>query len=466
MIDIRTDAASQAGLGAQLDRQVLVRVTARTLAFDVAIVSCLALVLGLIRLGTASFWVDEAFTEREMRRSLVDTISAQYHVLYYWIERPWTALAGSSEWSMRFPSVLGAMLAGALMVVLGRKLFDRWVALASGLLLVSSPFVVQWSQQVRGYTMLLALTLGATLLLLRALERGSRVDWAIYGLAFTAIVVWQPVSGVLLFPVHAVLIAQRRERVLPHGLLAAVVIGALAVPWAAVTAMRSTGEGVAMNWLKFPTGEAVGRAVLDVSGAAGFGVALAAIGLVVLIRRAQRELAVWLVVWALVPFALALVVSIVRPIYLDRYLIVAAPAFFLLGCRRDHRSRQAASSPCSSSSSRLRPSPDWRTGTRSPTRATGMARTGEARSRPSSRRRGEADAIVVAPWSSAPAATYYDADVVDVSAADSIWVLVWSQTGDDITAAERRGLGFGDHERVEKLDFGWRLSAQLWKRPD
>ena len=79
-------------------------------------------------------------------------------------------------------------------------------------------------------------------------------------------------------------------------------------------------------------------------------------------------------------------------------------------------------------------------------------------------RRAEADAVVVAPWSSAPAARYYGADVVDVSTADSIWVITWSETGDDITAAERRVLGFGDHVRNEKLQFGWRVSAQLWQR--
>ena len=456
MIEARTETVSTSRPGQRLDRGWLAALRANSLAIDLAMVSGIALVLGLIRLGTASFWVDEAFTATEMRRSLADTISAQYHVLYYWIERPWTALAGDSEWAMRFPSVLGAMLAGVLMVVLGRKLFDRWVALASGLLLVSSPFVVQWSQQVRGYTMLLALTLGATLLLLRALERGSRVDWAIYGLAFTAIVVWQPVSGVLLFPAHAVLVAQRRERVLPHGLLAAVVIGALAVPWAAVTAMRSTGPDVAVNWLKFPTAETVARGVLDVSGAAGLGALLAVLGVVVLLRR-QRDLAIWLAVWAIAPFVVALTVSALgRPIYLDRYLIVAAPAFFLL-----------AGVAITSVGRRLRlvlvvavavatvaglahwysladegnwHGEDWRGAV-----ATVLER------------RGEAEAIVVAPWSSAPAAMYYDADVVDVSTADSIWVLVWSQTGDDITAAERRGLGFGDHERVERLDFGWRL---------
>jgi hypothetical protein len=79
-------------------------------------------------------------------------------------------------------------------------------------------------------------------------------------------------------------------------------------------------------------------------------------------------------------------------------------------------------------------------------------------------RRSESDAIVVVPWWTNPAATYYRARVSDVSTADSIWVLVWSETGHELPRAERRPLGFGDHRLVEKLQFGWRVSAQHWKR--
>ena len=72
---------------------------------------------------------------------------------------------------MRFPSVVGAMLASALLVVLARKLFDRRIALLSGLFLATSPYFVKWSQQARVYPLLVAASLVATLLLLRALER-------------------------------------------------------------------------------------------------------------------------------------------------------------------------------------------------------------------------------------------------------------------------------------------------------
>lgn len=454
---------SAGALEPRLERSMLDRLRASSLTLDLALVSGVSLALGLFRLGTPSVWVDEAFTSGAIDRSVPDLIDRQYHVLYYTLAKPWAFLAGTSEWALRLPSVLGTMLACALLVVVAHKLFDRWTALASGLFLAASPFLVKWSQQARSYTLLLAISLIATLLLLRALERGSRAAWAIYGIAFSVLVVWHPVAGLLLMPAHAVLVAQRRERLLPHGLLAAVIIGAVAVPWAAVTAIRSTGEGVAMNWLTAPTPEVAARTLLDVSGAAGLGLLLALVGLWVLRRAGSSDRAVWLGAWAFTPFLLALLVSTVRPIYLDRYLIVAAPAFALL-----------AGVAVTGVGSRLRPAiilaavvatsvglivwyssgdtgnwrgEDWRAAVRTVLE----------------RRKG-GDVIVVAPWSASPAATYYGAKVTDVSRADSIWVLTWSETGDDITAAERRALGFGDHRLVERLPFGWRLSAQLWQR--
>ncbi|HSJ92542.1 MAG TPA: glycosyltransferase family 39 protein, partial [Gaiellaceae bacterium] len=375
-----------------------------------------------------------------------------------------TLVAGRSEWALRFLSIVGSMLACGLLVILAHRFFERRVALVAGLLLAASPFVVKWSQQARGYTLGLAASLLATLLLLRALDRGTRRAWVVYGLALSLVVVWHPVVGVLLVPVHAVLAWQRRDAVLPHGLLAAIVAGAFAVPWAALVALRSTGEGVAMDWLTFPSLETAVWAVADVSGALGVGAVLAVVGVVALRRAGRSELATWLGVWAAAPFALSLLVSLVRPIYLDRYLLVAAPAFALLAAvalfALAPRVRLLAASALAAATAfgvvqwyALGVNGNWRgEDWRS---ATALVLE----------RRAEADAVVVAPWSAAPAARYYGAEVVDVSTADRIWVLAWSETAEETTAEERRALGFGEHRLVERAEFGRRLSADLWERP-
>ena len=220
---------------------VLSRARVSSLTVDVLVASGLALVVGLIRLGRPSFWMDESLTALEIQWSY-DRALDGYYWLYYSIEKPWAALAGSSEAALRFPSVLGTMLACALLVVLGRKLFDRRVALVAAVLLALNPFVVKWSQQARGYTLLLAVSVLSILLLLRALERGTRGAWVLYGLAFSAVIVWHPPAGVVLAPTHLLLVSQRRDRVLPHGLAAAVVIVALGVPWAAQIEKETGGK--------------------------------------------------------------------------------------------------------------------------------------------------------------------------------------------------------------------------------
>jgi uncharacterized membrane protein len=321
--------------------------------------------------------------------------------------------------------------------------------------------MVRWSQQARGYTMMVAVVLGATILLLRALERGTRGAWASYGIAFAAVMVWHPVAGLLLAAPHAVLAYQRRQRLLPHCLLAVAIVLALGFTWSAQLAMRS-GDGSIIAWIKYPTVAVAGRALLGVSGATGLGLVLALLGLVLLWRRSEGATSVWLATWAFSPFVVSLLASLVQPIFLDRYLIMAAPAFALLGAV-----------------ALLAAGPRWGAvlaGAAVVATAFGLVQ-GYSRGSAGWRgedwreavatvqqRRDEATAVVVVPWWAAPAATYYGASASSTATANSIWVLNWSESGHELPAAVRRPLGFGDHRLVEQLDFGRRVSVQLWRR--
>jgi mannosyltransferase len=442
------------------DGRVLARVRASSLALDIALVSAVALAFGLVRLGTPSLWVDEAFTVDDLNRS-VSYYANGYYLLFYLVMKPWTLVAGTSEWALRFPSVVASMVSCSLLVVLGRRLFDRRVALVAGLLLATSPFVIRWSQQARGYTMMVALVLVATLLLLRALERGSRGAWALYGLGFATVMVWHPVAGLLLAAPHAVLAWQRRGRLLPHCLLAVAIIFALGFTWSAQLAMRS-GDGSVIAWIQYPTVDVFTRALLDVSGARGFGLALGALGLFVLWKRGQDAMSLWLGVWAVSPFAVSLVASLVQPIFLDRYLLVAAPAFALLGGVALVHVRtmwRAVLVACLVVSTCVGLAEWYSLGER------GNWRGEDWRSAAAYVRSRTDDAAVVVPWWANPAAAYYGARVDDTSTAGSVWVLSWSEDGHDLPASERAPLGFGRHQLVESHDFGWRLTAQLWRRP-
>ena len=436
----------------------LERLRGGSLKLDVALVSGVALVLGLVRLGAPSLWVDEAFTAYAVREHLVNP-EDQYHWLYYAAITPWTTIAGTTEWALRFPSVVSATVACALLVVLARPVFGRAVALVSGVLLATSPFLVQWSQQARSYSTVLAVGILATLLLLRAMDKGSRAAWAVYGLAFSFVFVLQPVSALVLVPAHAVLAASRGKHVLPHALLAPCIVLVLGVPWAFARARQTPAD----NWLERPSpGDALST-LANVSGAFGLGLVLAIVGLFVLRRAGRTDLAVWLGAWAFGPFALALVASFLKPIYLDRYLITAAPGFALLAAVAilgvGVRARVALALIAAVATT-IGLAHWYSTGTDGNWRGEGWEEavaTIHQRSTPE-------QGIVVVPWWAAPAATYYGARATSVSTADSIWVLSWSEAGHEIPRDVRRPLGFGSHQLVERHEFGWRVQAQLWRR--
>jgi hypothetical protein len=438
------------------------RLRAGSLALDVTLASGAALVLGLIRLGTPALWYDEAYTYRQIQRGFIEQFEG-YQPFYYWILKPWTSVVGTSEWALRFPSVVGAMIASALLVVLARKLFDRSVALLSGFLLATSPFFVKWSQQARIYPLVTAACLLAILLLLRAFERGSRAAWALFGVAYALVLVSHAAVGLLLLPAAAVLIAQRRKQFLPHGLLAVVIVTGVGLTWIAQLAMRTSSDTSETAWIPFPSAETATRALADVSGIAGIGVLFALVGLWMLFRTGEGSLVVWLATWAFGPWAAALAISVVRPMFLDRYLVVAAPAFSMLsavavmGLAVRARAAAVALGIAATCVGLVLwygdPEPgnwrgeDWRSAAAAV-----------------SDRRGEATETMIVPWWAHDAPEYYGADVTYVARADSVWVLTWSETGGDLSRAERRTLGFGDHRLVERLDFGRRVSAQLWKR--
>lgn len=215
-----------------------------------------------------------------------------------------------------------------------------------------------------------------------------------------------------------------------------------------------------MNWLTFPTADVATRAVLDVSGAGGVGLLLAIVGLVVLARRESRALALWLATWAFSPFALALVFSVVRPIYLDRYLIVAAPAFALLAASAltGLAARARALLATALVMATLVALAQWYS---SPSEGNWRGEDWRRAVASVLKRRAPDEPVVVAPWSAHPAAEYYGAGVIGVSTGTSVWLLTWSETGGLMTATERRAIGLGDHRLVERLQFGKRVSAEL-----
>lgn len=136
--------------------------------------SLLALVafgLRAFELSKQSFWYDEAFSVYLARFDLA-TITARTAAdiqppLYYYLLNVWMAVAGDSEFAVRFLSLLFGVLIVPLMFVTAKRLFGQNAALFAALIATLSALYLWYSQEARMYTLITFLGLLSSYALVR-----------------------------------------------------------------------------------------------------------------------------------------------------------------------------------------------------------------------------------------------------------------------------------------------------------
>lgn len=317
----------------------------------------LAFALRVFRLGYQELRGDEAFGYFFSLNPIPDivlrTISLRepHPVASYFVQKGWLALAGHSEFALRFVSAWFAVLAVALLYGLARRLaIGRPTAILAAALLAISPYAIWHSQDSRMYSMSLALTLASTWLAMQIL--GGRRSWA--SLAGYVLVSWLALhthyfaAFVLLaqtiYVLGLSLVDRRYRRQLVPWLGLQVVVGLLYLPWlvAAGDTLRtysgaadSPGLASALSRALsvFVAGETVPAAwpwwTAAIALLAGLLVGIGAIRLALSSSPGRRAL--WLLaLYLAVPLAATWLSSRQRPIFDERYLIAAAPPFYLL----------------------------------------------------------------------------------------------------------------------------------------
>jgi uncharacterized membrane protein len=181
------------------------------LLWALAILLVLGLSLRLYHLGTG-LWFDEIETLVEYVRSPLGTILTDYHStnqhpLYSVLARLSIVLLGESGAALRLPAALLGTASLWAFYRLATEVGDRREALLGTALLTVSYHHVWFSQNARGYSGLLLLTLLATTAFLRLL-RDERAGWgtaAEYGVAAALAVYFHP-TAVLLPVSHALIL--------------------------------------------------------------------------------------------------------------------------------------------------------------------------------------------------------------------------------------------------------------------
>lgn len=127
--------------------------------FIIPAIFLIALGLRLIRIAGADLWRDEAFSVRAADQRIIETIkiiakdtAPPLHsiILHYWIE-----LFGTSELSVRMPSLIFGMLTFYYFLKLAKLVLkEDWQVYLASIFFAINPVLIWYSQEARSYSML------------------------------------------------------------------------------------------------------------------------------------------------------------------------------------------------------------------------------------------------------------------------------------------------------------------------
>lgn len=252
----------------------------------------------------------------------------------------WVRVAGDSEFALRFPSAWLGTLAVPLGVALFRRFLPAGAARLVGVFLAAAPFLVWYGQEAKMYALLVVLFLAAW----GAAERAQRdpAGWVELAL-WAAMGLYSHILFALFLPPLLALAGRKGLGRVGGLLLVAGALGlALAFPlwrWQVGQVLRwEGGPRLACGETGFPR-----VAPLDSLAMLGWGFAVGVWGgfpawgpiplaALMALGAALGRVGIrwrWLG-WALGPWALLAALSLCRPLFVERYLIAAAPAWFAL----------------------------------------------------------------------------------------------------------------------------------------
>ncbi|MSQ15244.1 MAG: hypothetical protein EXR50_05220 [Dehalococcoidia bacterium] len=321
-------------------------------------VTLLAFALRLYHLGDQSLWYDDAHSlligEKDPASIIVAIARDTMPPLHYLLLHVWGVRG--DDFYLRFPSAFFSALCVPLVYSLSRTLFKdsqsssygRAIPLLAALITALSPFQVYFAQETRMYSLLACLTLLAAVSLVRAGWDGRLRWWAVYSLSTVLALYTHSLAGLVLFSVAlAAALYFRDTKSFARRLVLWTVISLLALaPWGLVLGQQSArvlgsfwaGQppvvapiatlyvflyGASLPGYLVPLGLflSVSAAVLPLY------IWLRRSGLQVLIRPKQPE--TFLLLWAGLSIMGLYLISLLRPLYLERVIIGASFPWYI-----------------------------------------------------------------------------------------------------------------------------------------
>lgn len=325
---------------------------------SVAAVAILLAAFGLRvwRLGSQSFWWDEAYSTMVARKGwgeIIATLAREdFHPpLHYFLLHVWLRLVGSSEFALRYSSVLAGVLAVAVAWAAARRFFGRSAALGAALIFAIAPFLWYYTRETRMFALIPLFTVLTLYCCARAVESGRWRWWAAYavgaalGLYDLYYAIFLPfAAGAWVFLLYLTWGRAARRAVIGWA-VATLAAFAAYLPWVPIflaraqvwTSAFTPDNGpikvVLWSWVSFVLGLptlALYQDPRSLALLAGMALTLLA-SLAWALRSFQRTPVALLAAFAFIgPLLVMAAISAIKPVFHPRYAMPAAPGFYLL----------------------------------------------------------------------------------------------------------------------------------------
>jgi mannosyltransferase len=203
----------------------------------VVVLTLLAAVLRLWRIGHQSFWYDEAFTVTLVHHSPGKMLGLLPQTeltppLYYCTAWLWARIFGFGEAGLRSLSAVCGVLLVPVVYGAAAKLVSRRAGLVAAALVAFNPLLIWYSQEARSYAMLVLLAALSLLAFAHVREPGCAPRWLIAWAAAAGLTLATHYYGVLVIVPEAawLLWVHRRDRRVLGAIGAVAAIGAALLP--------------------------------------------------------------------------------------------------------------------------------------------------------------------------------------------------------------------------------------------
>ena len=295
------------------------------------------LALAMRHLGTPSLWRDEVSSVVFAKGSLGDlltiigrdrdAVGLANMATYYLLLHFWLAV-GETESRIRLLSVLFGVASVVPVYFIARRLGGWLAAGLAAAIFALIPYVIHYSQEARGYSLAMLIGGALTWLVLIGVERGRGAwwPWLAYGL-IAALGLYVHFFVALVVAAHGLWLLVTRQVPGWRGIAAGgipLLLAAAPIPLIIVQFGGEHGWIPPFNLPRFY------GAVVELTGSLWLLIGLTALLVLAAVLR-RRDPRVWLLIASvLLPIAVVAVVSLFKPFFIPRYVIMVLPMLAVL----------------------------------------------------------------------------------------------------------------------------------------